>query len=204
MKIVGKNDAMTRLRTTDSLFHPAVENILSFLNVIWVGPVLSIKVVVCYNIAKILHDGLAGIVAFGIRRTHVCWVFSKDIADSHFSLHHFVVSLVICDVVQVRMAPSVTSDLMTLSIHSPDDVDPPGVRINSTMAIVSANEEGSLEAILCQVVEDLASVNVGTIVECDSDGARFLASDDTSTTVGYIPLLRAWIIARGRSGLTRL
>jgi hypothetical protein len=147
--VVGEDDAVARLRTAGSVFHPAVEDVLGYLDVILVGPVLGIEVVVCYDVAEILHDGLAGVVAFGVWRTHVGWVFSEDVTDCHFGLDHLVVALVVCDVIHVRMAPGVTADLMPLSVHSADDINPPGVCIESTVAIVSANEERSLEAILC-------------------------------------------------------
>jgi hypothetical protein len=90
----------------------------------------------------------------------------------------------------------VTADLMTLSIHSLDNVDPSGIRIDSAMAIVSANKECGLHAILCQSVEDLSSVDVGPIVERDSDSARFLTRNNASTAVGYGSLLRTWVVAR--------
>jgi hypothetical protein len=101
------------------------------------------------------------------------------------------------------MGPGVTGDMMTLGIHALDHVDPPGVRIDSTMAIVSANEKCGFEAILCETVEDLASVDVGTIIECDSDCARLRTRANTSATVRDVTLLRTRIIASTLSGLTR-
>jgi hypothetical protein len=46
MDIVGKDNTMTRLRATLSSVHPALENVLSFLDIVLMGPILSIKVVV--------------------------------------------------------------------------------------------------------------------------------------------------------------
>jgi hypothetical protein len=100
------------------------------------------------------------------------------------------------------VVPGVTADLMALIIHSLDNFNPPVIRIDSAMAIVSANEECGLEAILCQGVEDLGCVDVGAIVECDSDSARFLTRDNASTTVGYGTLLWTRVVARAWSGLT--
>jgi hypothetical protein len=204
MDIVGKNNTMTRLRTTLRLVHLKFKNVLGFLDVVLVGPVLSIKVVICYNVAKILHNGLTGIVAGGIWRAHVCWISVKDVANSHFSFDHFVISFVVCDCTQVRMAPGVTGDLMAFRIHSAYHINPPGIRIDGAMAIVSAKEECGLEAILCQAVEDLASVDVGPVIERESDSARFLTCANTSATVRYVTQLWTWVVACAWSGLARL
>jgi hypothetical protein len=56
MDIVGKSDTMARL---PSLVHSILENFLGGLDVILVGPVLSVKVVVCNDVAEVLHDVLA-------------------------------------------------------------------------------------------------------------------------------------------------
>jgi hypothetical protein len=102
------------------------------------------------------------------------------------------------------MSPGVTGDLVALTIHSLDEVDPPRVTIESATTIVSANEERALEAVLCQAVEDLASVDVGTIVECESDSASLGTCANASTTVWDIALLWTWVVARASSRLTRL
>lgn len=102
------------------------------------------------------------------------------------------------------MSPGVTGDLVTLGIHSFDEIDPPGVPIKSTTAIVSADKECALEAVLGQAIKDLASVDVGTVIECESDGASLSTCANTSTTVWDVTLLWTWIVARASSRLTRL
>jgi len=203
MNIVGKDNGVTRSRTT-SLVDQVLESVFGLLDVILVSPVIAVDVVIRNDVAEILHNSLAGFEALGVWWAHVRWVFANDVSDSHFSQDHLFVTLIFRNLIQVRMSPGVTGDLVALAIHSFDEVDPPGVTIESTTAIVSANEERALKAVLGQAVKDLASVDVGTVVECESDSASLSTCANTSTTVWDVALLWTWIVARASSRLTRL
>jgi hypothetical protein len=95
-------------------------------------------------------------------------------------------------------------NLMPFIVHSFNEVHPPGVRIDSAMTIVSTHEEGGLEAILFQGVEDLTSVDVGSVIECNSNSARLRTCANTSTTIWDVPLLWTRIINGAFTGLARL
>jgi hypothetical protein len=104
---------------------------------------------------------LAGWATARIRGSHVRRVFSDDVANGHFVLDHLVVPLSISDVRQILVRPCVASNLMALCYHTLDDVGPRGCRVDSTFAkVVPRDEEGSLEAIGGELVEDLGGIEV--------------------------------------------
>jgi hypothetical protein len=192
------------MATRSLLLHSALEVILGHLDILLVGPVQRVDILVCNNVAVLLHRTLAICVARGVWRAHVCWVLVENVADSHFSLDHLVRDCTGSDCAQVWMAPSMTGDLMPFGVHSVDNVNPPGVCIDSAMAVVSAHEECCLEAILCQSVEELASVDVGSVVKRQSDSTRLRTRANASTTIRNVALLRTRIVDSARTGLARL
>jgi hypothetical protein len=113
------------------------------------------------NVTQVLQDGLARSVAGRVRWTHICWVLSDDVSNSHFVLDHLVVALSISDDGEILMTPRVTSDLMTLGDHSLDDVGPRSGGVDGAFTqVVAGDEEGGLEAICGKLIENLGGVKV--------------------------------------------
>lgn len=156
--------------------------------------VISIQIEVGNNVSKLLQNVLASGLARRVRRTHVSGIFADDVTDGHLILDHLIVDLSLGDLGQVLVGPRVGGDLVTFSYHTSDNGSPS--LINGTLANIDASdEEGGLEASRVELVQDLVSVDVWTIVIGDGDRSWLAASVDTSTTIRDATLLRTGIVA---------
>lgn len=156
--------------------------------------IIGIQVEVRDDVAKLLENILADSVARRVRRTHVRRVLADDVANGHLVLDHLIVDLSLSDPGKILVGPSVGSNLVTIGNHAADDSTP--LLINGTLSKVdTSNEEGGLETGSSELVQDLVSVNVWTIIVSDGNGSGLAARINTSPTVGDTALLRTGIVA---------
>lgn len=87
---------------------------------------------------------------------------------------------------------------MSLSKHAPDDSRPwLGLVVNTTLRKVdTGHEEGSLEAIGLEHVQQVRSVRVGAVIVSNGDLSGILAGIDTLATIQDISNLGTRSIAR--------
>jgi hypothetical protein len=116
--------------------------------------VISVKVERGDDITESLQVSLASrSIASGVRRTHVCGVFSDDVAKRHFVLDHLVEALLGGNLIEVLVGPSVTGDLMTVGVHLGDNVPP--VFIDSALAdVVTGHEESCVRVASFELSHD--------------------------------------------------
>jgi hypothetical protein len=206
--IVSNGETVTRLRATRGLIENALEVVLGNLDVGELVVVIGVEVEVRDDVSEVLHNSLASLVARGVGRTHICGVFSDDVANGHLVLDHLIITLSIGNSAQILVRPGVAGYLMAFSNHALNDIRPLCSGVDSTFANVNTgNEEGCLETIAGKLVKDTIGVDVWSIIVCNSNGASLLASVNTSTSICYIALLWASIIAsagttRGLVGVT--
>lgn len=160
--------------------------------------VIGIQVEVRDNVSELSEDVLADGVARRVRRAHVCRVFANDVADGHLVLDHLVVDLSLGDLGKILVRPSVGSNLVTVGDHASDDRGP--LLVDGTLANVdTSDEKGGLETGSSELVQDLVSVDVWTVIISNSNGSSFAACIDTSTAIGDTALLRTGIVTGGGS-----
>jgi hypothetical protein len=158
--------------------------------------VISVKIEVRNHVPEVLQDCLASCIARRVRGAHVSWVLSDDVTNGHFVLDHLIVALRVSDDTQVLVRPGVAGNLMPFGNHPFDDVRPLGSRVDSTLTDVDAcDEEGSLEAVLGELIKDAVGVDVRAVVVSDGDSPRSLTGVDTLASICYVSLLRTSIIA---------
>jgi hypothetical protein len=80
--------------------------------------VISIEVERGHNIAQSRHVGLTSSrFARGVWWAHISRVFADDVADGHFVLDHLVDTLLVGDLIEVLVGPSVTGNLVAVGMH---------------------------------------------------------------------------------------
>jgi len=158
---MGDSKAISSLGSTGRLIKNTLEVILRNLDVRELVVVICVQVKIRYNVAKVLHDSLAGCVAGRVRWPHIGRVFSNNVADCHLVPDHLVVSLSIGNDAEVLMRPCVACYLVAFGHHTLDHAGPAFGRVDSPLSIVdTSDEEGSLEAIFGKLIEDLVGVDV--------------------------------------------
>src|SRR5690349_501176 len=85
---------------------------------------ISVQIEVGNDISKLGHNALAGSLTRRVWWTHVSRILSENVADGHLILDHLIIDLGLGDLAQILMRPSVAGDLMTLRIHTSDDICP--------------------------------------------------------------------------------
>lgn len=160
--------------------------------------IIGIQVEVGDDIAELLHDVLTDFVTRRVRGAHVGRVFANDVADGHLVLDHLVVHLSLGDGGEILVRPSVRGNLVTVGDHTIDDIAP--LLIDSTLAKVdTGDEESGLETGSSELVKNLVSVDVWTVIVGDGNSSWLAAHVDTSTTILNAAFLRASIIASSGS-----
>jgi hypothetical protein len=149
--------------------------------------IISVQIEIGDDISKVSHIISATRCgrASGIGRTHVGGEFANDVADGHLVLHHLVVTLLLGDLVEILVRPCVTGNLVTLSDHAADNSRPGlGLVIKSAFSdIDTSDEEGSLESICCELVQNVVGVNVWAVIVGNGDSSWLNTIVDTLSTV---------------------
>lgn len=160
--------------------------------------VIGIQIEVRDDVSELSKDILANSVARRIRRAHICRVFANNVADGHLILDHLVIDLSLSDLGEILVRPGVGSDLVTLCDHASDDSTP--LLINGTLAKVNtSDEEGSFETGSSELIQDLVSVDVWTVIVSNGNGSWLATRVDASTAVVDIALLGTGIVTGGSS-----
>jgi hypothetical protein len=178
-----------------------LEVVLGDLDLLWgqLVVVIGIEIEVGNDVAEILHDILAVIIAGRVRWAHVGWVFADDVTDSHLVLDHLVVSLLFGNKTEVLVRPSVGGHLMAVVVHLLDDTRP--VLINGTLTdVVTSDEESGMGSTCFELGHNVLCVDVWTIVVGDRNRSRVVADVYASTAVRDGSLLGTDIIAGACSG----
>jgi len=197
MDIVGNGKARLRFIFCLGSIDTALEVVFGILDLLLgeLVVVIGIQVEGCDNIAESLQICLTrGSVTGRVRWAHVSRVLAENVTNSHLVLHHLVVTLLLCDFVEVLVRPSVTGNLVALRIHSLDDTTP--VLVNGTFAdIVTSYEEGSLCVVLVKLSQNIVSVDVWTVIISQSNSVLLHTRADTYTAVLDISKLRTGVVA---------
>lgn len=145
--------------------------------------VVGVEIERSNNIAEGLQVGLAiRTLACRIRWTHVGWVFTNNVADSHFVLGHLIITLLLSDCIKILMTPSVTSNLMAICLHFCDHITP--VLINGAFAnVITSDEESGTSTSSLELGHDLFSVDVWAIIIGYGDNARLGARSNAQSTI---------------------
>ena len=164
MDVVGNSQTVTRSGATRSSIEDPLEVVLGDLDVGQLVVVVGVEVEVANYVAEVFHSRLACGAAGAVRGTHVGRVFSDDVADGHFILDHLVDALLFRDLAQVGVTPCVGGDLMAISYHTLDNSGPGRCGVDGTFAVVvTSHEEGSLEAVGSELIQDAVGVEIWTV-----------------------------------------
>ena len=133
----------------------------------WVKVVLSVKVEVYAMIPKGLHVCLTARcrVTLRIWWSHICGIFTDDISQCALILAHLLHALVRRYVLETVVGPGMGCDLVALGDHPLDDGWVRRRGVNWAFAnVVTCDKERSMETVCFQGVEELASVEIWTVV----------------------------------------
>lgn len=134
--------------------------------------VFSIQIEIGNVVSEICHGSATDIVAFRVRRTHVGWDLSDDVAESHLVLDHLGLLVSAIERRKIGMRPSVRSDVVSIGNHSLDNSRIRGGDVNSTFpVIVTSDEESGLDAVRCKQIKQVVSVDIRAIVKSQSNVA---------------------------------
>jgi hypothetical protein len=199
--VVADSETVAGLWAAGGRVEDALEVVFGNLDVRELVVVIGVEVEVRNNISERLEHGLASCVAGRVGWAHVCGVLSKDVAEGHLVLDHLVVSLGVGDDAQVLVRPGVAGYLMAFGDHTTDDVRPLSGGIDCTLADVdSCHEKGGLETVCGELIKYAISVDVWSVIVCDGDSAGSLASVNSLSSICYISLLWARVVAGASAG----
>lgn len=161
------------------------EVVHGYLDIVRIQIVFGIQIKVNNMVAEFGHESLTGGRAAGIRRTHVCWVDTKDVADGHLIVNDLALALGVGNQAEVLVTPCMRSYLMAGGIHALNHSCPRFSRvIDLALAeIISGNKKCARRVVLIEDIEYMAGVNVGSIIKSQSNCTRNRASVDSSPTI---------------------
>jgi hypothetical protein len=167
----------------------STEPVLRFLDLggVVLVVVVGINVEVCNVVSKGSHVSFATrhSSAARVRRAHVGWEVSNDVANCHLVLDHLILTISGGDGTQVQMSPGVGCDLVTFGCHSLDGGLVACSCIDlSLVDVVASNEEGRLCVVRLEEVQDMIGI-IGewAVIVRDSDCATSDTIGDSSATV---------------------
>jgi hypothetical protein len=147
--------------------------------------VIGVNVEVDDVVTKCCHISLALTSAAGIRWAHVGGNFANNVAESHLVLPHLLLAVEGRDGAQVQVGPGVRSKLVTLGIHTLEDIDKLGGDVDLALVdVVARDEESSLCVILLHQVQNVRSKDLlWAIVVCQSNCAWLNTAVDSLATI---------------------
>lgn len=188
-----------------SLGDVAIEPVLGALDLVGrvLVVVIGVDVEVDDVVAEISHVSLALTGAAGVGGTHVGGNLANDVAESHLVLDHLGLAVFLRDCAQVQVSPGVGSKLVTLRVHTLEDVNKLGGDVYLTLVdVVAGNEEGSLCVVLLHQVQYMRCEGLRrAVIVGKSDSSWLHTAIDSCATIRNVSNLGPG--DGGRIGATR-
>lgn len=130
-----------------------------------------------------LIQAARGIATYAVGGTEVLWYQPDDVSYDHLVVYDLLLALSWGDFVHVLVCPAVGADLMALGHHATDEGRVRARRVvdHALADAVTAYEEGSLDVVFLEDVENSLSVCIGSVVEGKSYLLLHLAAVDNDT-----------------------
>lgn len=126
-----------------------------------------------------------------VRRTHVSWETTQDVAQSNFIPQQLNTTLIFGNLAKILMRPRVACNLVSFQTHALDQFNPGfSRRVDLPFAVVVAGDkESRLGVILVEQFQEIIGVRAWTVVVGQRDGSRDRARANSVRTVRHMAKL---------------
>jgi len=138
-----------------------LENTLSLALIL---PIKSINVASNNLVAETSNDGENISIICEIWWSHISWELSNDAQESSLKLSHLRSNTIVAEGGQVGMVPGVRGDLMVVS-HTSDL----WLVVVDAVIVLAIDEEGCLHAGSLDLIQNVGSIDIWTIIESNSE-----------------------------------